>query len=140
MVYLHGWQVTGNPAYRKVVEETLAFISREMTSPEGGFYSSLDADSEHEEGKFYVWSYEEIKSILGEDFELFKAAYGLTEQGNWEGKIVLQRVLDDATLAARFGSSSKTDDPQESISCQDISLPLPSFGCPKHSHPSGNRR
>jgi uncharacterized protein len=118
MVYLHGWQVSGNPTYRKVVEETLAFISREMTSPEGGFYSSLDADSEHEEGKYYVWSYQEIESTLSEDFELFKAAYGLTEQGNWEGKIVLQRVLDDATLAARFGLSSWNDDPKESIAAR----------------------
>ena len=118
MVYLHGWQVSGNPAYRKVVEETLAFISREMTSPEGGFYSSLDADSEHEEGKYYVWSYKEIEVILSEDFDLFKAAYGLTEQGNWEGKIVLQRALEDATLAARFGLSSETEEPQEMIAAR----------------------
>lgn len=118
MVYLHGWQVSGNPAYRKVVEEILAFISREMTSPEGGFYSSLDADSEQEEGKYYGWSYKEIEPTLSEDFELFKAAYGLTEQGNWEGKIILQRALDDATLAARFGLSSGNDDPKESIAAR----------------------
>jgi uncharacterized protein len=118
LVYLHGWQVTGNPAYRKVVEHTLAFISREMTNPEGGFYSSLDADSEHEEGKYYVWSYKEIESTLSEDFELFKSAYGLTEQGNWEGKIVLQRALDDASLAVRFGLSSGNDGPQESIAAR----------------------
>ncbi len=115
MVYLHGWQVTGNPAYRKVVEDTLSFVSREMTNPEGGFYSSLDADSEHEEGKYYVWKFEEIESILGEDFEFFKAAYGLTERGNWEGKIVLQRALEDTTLADRFGLSAGTHDPQRSI-------------------------
>jgi uncharacterized protein len=115
LAYLHAWQVAGEPALKQVVEETLAFIIREMTSPEGGFYSSLDADSEHEEGKFYVWTYNEIQSLLGDDFDLFKVAYGLTEQGNWEGKIVLQRALDESTLAARFGFSSNTGNPRELI-------------------------
>jgi uncharacterized protein YyaL (SSP411 family) len=114
--YLHAWQVTRNPEWKKVVEETLGFVARELTSPEGGFFSSLDADSEHEEGKYYVWSYEKIKSILVDEFDLFKAAYGLTEQGNWEGKIILQRVLDDATLAARFVQSSESEDARRMIS------------------------
>jgi uncharacterized protein YyaL (SSP411 family) len=118
LVYLHAWQVTRNPEWKKVVEETLEFVTRELTSPEGGFYSSLDADSEHEEGKYYVWSYEEIKSILGDEFDLFKTAYGLTEQGNWEGKIILQRVLDDATLAARFVQPSESDDARYMISAR----------------------
>ncbi len=118
LVYLHAWRVTRNPELQKVVEETLAFVTRELTSPEGGFYSSLDADSENEEGKYYVWSYDEIKSIAAEDFELFKAAYGLTEQGNWEGKIILQRVLDDATLAARFSGSSSSNDDRSVITAQ----------------------
>jgi uncharacterized protein len=113
LAYLHAWQVTGDPTVKRIVEETLAFVTREMTSPEGGFYSSLDADSEHEEGKFYVWTYNETQFLLGSDFELFKAAYGLTEQGNWEGKIVLQRALDDATLTARFGFSFETGNPSE---------------------------
>jgi uncharacterized protein len=73
-----------------------------MTHPDGGFYSSLDADSEGEEGKFYVWTRDEIRSILGEDSEFFEAAYGITPRGNWEGNTVLQRALDDASLAARF--------------------------------------
>lgn len=115
LAYLHAWQMTGEPALKRVVEETLAFIIREMTSPEGGFYSSLDADSEHEEGKYYVWTHQEIQSILGEDFDFFKAAYGLTEQGNWEGKTVLQRALDDATLATRFSFSSGAANPRELI-------------------------
>jgi uncharacterized protein YyaL (SSP411 family) len=79
-----------------------------MTHPEGGFYSSLDADSEGEEGKFYVWTQEEIDTVLGEDFEFFKAAYGITPQGNWESKIVLQRAIDDSTLAARFKLDPET--------------------------------
>jgi uncharacterized protein YyaL (SSP411 family) len=102
LAYLHGFLVTGEHKFRQVCEETLDFILREMTHPMGGFYSSLDADSEGEEGKFYVWKQDELQNALGEDFDFFKAAYGITSQGNWEGKTVLQRALDDATLAARF--------------------------------------
>ncbi|HEX8991993.1 MAG TPA: thioredoxin domain-containing protein [Anaerolineales bacterium] len=102
LAYLYGYLVTGEPQYRSVCEETLDFISREMTNPGGGFYSSLDADSEGQEGKFYVWTSGEIQQALGPDFEFFKAAYGITPQGNWEGNTVLQRALDDASLSARF--------------------------------------
>ena len=108
LVYLHGYLVTGEVKYRWVCEETLDFLLREMTHPEGGFYSSLDADSEGEEGKFYVWTQDEIQSILGPDFDFFKAAYGITPQGNWEGKTILQRALDDSTLAARFKLDPET--------------------------------
>jgi uncharacterized protein YyaL (SSP411 family) len=101
-VYLHAWQVTNDPFFQRVVVETLDFIEREMTHPEGGFYSSLDADSEGEEGKFYVWSLDEIRAVLKEESDFFEAAYGVTARGNWEGKNVLQRALDDASLAARF--------------------------------------
>lgn len=101
-VYLHAWQVTGEPRFQRVVTETLDFVIREMMHPDGGFYSSLDADSEGEEGKFYVWTLDEIREALKEDSEFFEAAYGITAKGNWDGKTVLQRALDDATLAARF--------------------------------------
>ncbi len=100
--YLHAWQITGDPFLQRIVRETLEFVAREMTHPEGGFYSSLDADSEGEEGKFYVWTLEEIRQTLKDDSEFFEAAYGVTVKGNWEGKTVLQRALDDASLAARF--------------------------------------
>lgn len=100
--YLHAWQVTKEPLYKRIVEETLNFISREMTHEQGGFYSSLDADSEGEEGRFYVWTLDEIRAVLQNDSEFFEAAYGITPQGNWEGRTVLQRALDDASLAARF--------------------------------------
>jgi uncharacterized protein YyaL (SSP411 family) len=100
--YLHAWQITKDPFFRQIVIETLDFIAREMTHPEGGFYSSLDADSEGEEGRFYVWTLEEIREVLKDDAEFFEAAYGITVRGNWEGKTVLQRSLDDASLAARF--------------------------------------
>jgi hypothetical protein len=104
-VYLHAWQITGDTFFKQIVTETLDFIAREMTHPDGGFYSSLDADSEGEEGKFYVWTLDEIRSTLKGDSDFFEAAYGITVKGNWEGHTVLQRALDDASLAARF----KTD-------------------------------
>ena len=103
-VYLHAWQITRQPFLKRIVIETLDFVAREMTHPDGGFYSSLDADSEGKEGKFYVWTKPEIQQAIGNDtnFEFFKAAYGITEKGNWEGKTVLQRTLDNSSLAARF--------------------------------------
>ena len=100
--YLHAWQITKDPQFKQIVTETLEFVARELTHPAGGFYSSLDADSEGEEGKFYGWALDEIRQVLGEDSELFEAAYGISERGNWEGKTVLQRALDDPSLAARF--------------------------------------
>ncbi|MBC7878697.1 MAG: thioredoxin domain-containing protein [Anaerolineales bacterium] len=100
--YLHAWQVTKEPAFKRIIEETLGFVMREMTHEQGGFYSSLDADSEGEEGKFYVWTLDEIREALKDESEFFEAAYGVSANGNWEGNTVLQRVLDDASLAARF--------------------------------------
>jgi hypothetical protein len=100
--YLHAWQVTKEPSFKRIVEETLNFTLREMTHEQGGFYSSLDADSEGVEGKFYVWSLDEIREVLNNDSDFFEAAYGITVGGNWEGKTVLQHALDDASLAARF--------------------------------------
>ncbi len=102
LAYLHGYLVTGNAAYRRICEETLDFVLRELTHAEGGFFSSLDADSEGEEGKFYVWTQDQLEAALGSDFDFIKTAYGITPSGNWEGKTILQRALDDATLAARF--------------------------------------
>jgi uncharacterized protein YyaL (SSP411 family) len=100
--YLHAWQVTKEPAFKRIVEETLDFVLREMTHEQGGFYSSLDADSEGVEGKFYVWTLDEIRATLQGDAEFFEAAYGISPKGNWEGQTVLQRALDDSSLAARF--------------------------------------
>ncbi len=105
-VYLHAWQVSGNPRFREVVEQTLDFIIRELHSPEGGFYASLDADSEGIEGKFYVWTLSEIRAALGGRDDLFEAAYGITPAGNWEGKLILQRVMNNAELVNQFSLSS----------------------------------
>ncbi|MBV9863566.1 MAG: thioredoxin domain-containing protein [Alphaproteobacteria bacterium] len=85
------WQETREPLYAQRVEETIGWVLREMTHPEGGFFSSLDADSEHEEGKFYVWSEAEIDAVLGDRAGPFKAAYDVTPGGNWEGHTILNR-------------------------------------------------
>ncbi len=101
-VYLHAWQLNGEPSFQRVVKESLGFVERELSSPEGGFYSSLDADSEGKEGKYYTWDQAELRTLLGEQAEFFENAYGITAAGNWEGRIVLQRQLEDAKLAAQF--------------------------------------
>jgi uncharacterized protein len=88
--YLHGWQELGHERYRRVCEETLDWVLREMRGPEGGFYSALDADSEGEEGKFYVWTPEEIREVLGDEAAgRVLDYYGVTEGGNFEGANVL---------------------------------------------------
>jgi hypothetical protein len=89
----------------RVCERTLDFVLREMTHPQGGFFSSLDADSEGDEGKFYVWAPDEIRQALGDesDADFVIAAYHATEEGNFDGKNVLQRSMSDKQLAERFG-------------------------------------
>jgi uncharacterized protein YyaL (SSP411 family) len=87
--YLHGWQVLGHERYRRVCEETLDWMLAEMRGPEGGFYSALDADSEGEEGRFYVWTPAQIREVLGEDAGPIEEFYGVSERGNFEGGNVL---------------------------------------------------
>ncbi|HUC70662.1 MAG TPA: thioredoxin domain-containing protein [Stellaceae bacterium] len=96
------WQETRNPLYRQRIKETLGWVGREMLTSGGGFASSLDADSEHEEGKFYVWSEAEIDAVLGARTAMFKRFYDVTPEGNWEGRTILNRIAtpglaDDAT-------------------------------------------
>jgi uncharacterized protein YyaL (SSP411 family) len=93
-VYLHAWQVTGEPFYRTIAEETLDYVAREMTDANGGFYSTQDADSEGEEGKFFLWTAAEIRQALGDEAEALMAAYGVTETGNFEGRNILAFVGD----------------------------------------------
>jgi uncharacterized protein len=87
--YLHGWQVFGHERYRRACEETLDWMLREMRGPEGGFYSALDADSEGEEGRFYVWTPAQIREVLGAGAEPVIEYYGVTERGNFEGANIL---------------------------------------------------
>lgn len=84
------YQLTGNIIYKEVIEETLLFAERELMHEDGGFYSALDADSEGEEGKFYVWSYDEVKNSLQQDAALFCSFFDITPSGNWEGKNILR--------------------------------------------------
>ncbi|MBP6732648.1 MAG: thioredoxin domain-containing protein, partial [Chitinophagales bacterium] len=93
-LYSEAYVVTKNERYKETVYQTLDFIGRELSDEAGGFYSALDADSEGEEGKFYVWTLEELANILGKDFEKFKAVYEISELGNFEGKINLVRKPD----------------------------------------------
>jgi uncharacterized protein len=94
------WQETRSPLYLQRIEETLDWVKREMLTPEGGVASSLDADSEHEEGKFYVWSEAEIDAALGNRAALFKRYYDVDVQGNWEGHNILNRLKTPALADA----------------------------------------
>jgi uncharacterized protein YyaL (SSP411 family) len=104
-VYVDAWRVTGKPLYRRVVLETLDFVRRELTSPDGGLYASLDADSEGHEGIFYVFTPDEVKAALGpEDGAFFAKTYGIQVPGNFEGKSIpnlLGGSLADEATAAR---------------------------------------
>jgi uncharacterized protein YyaL (SSP411 family) len=99
--YLHAYLISGNPHFRQICEETIDFVLREMTHPDGGFFSSIDADSEGEEGLFYTWTYKEIESLLDEDeLALFSEAYTIPVNGNFEGRIVLQRKIKPEDLTS----------------------------------------
>ncbi|MDB4913074.1 MAG: N-acylglucosamine 2-epimerase [Gemmatimonadetes bacterium] len=95
----HLWQATHNVEIRRVTEETLGWLTREMTSPEGGFYSSLDADSEGHEGRYYVWDAGELDTLLGEDASLVKGYWGVTTEGNFEGRNILFVPNDPSAVA-----------------------------------------
>jgi uncharacterized protein YyaL (SSP411 family) len=102
------WQATHDADIRRVTEQTIQWLRREMTSPEGGFYSSLDADSEGQEGKFYVWTERELDAILGPDSPPFKTYYGTTGGGNFEGHNILYIRAHAASVAAREGVTPET--------------------------------
>lgn len=97
LVYLEAYEITHRPRYREVVEETLGFVEREMRDSTGGFYSTLDADSEGEEGKFYLWTPAQIRVALGADAPLFQQTFGVTQEGDIDGKSVLHRASAAST-------------------------------------------
>jgi uncharacterized protein YyaL (SSP411 family) len=103
-LYLRAFQVTGNPFYRRIVEETIDYVLREMTDPAGGFYSSQDADSEGEEGKFFTWTISEMVQVLGPDeTPLMARVFGAEPAGNFEHTNVLHRPIDLAEVTAETG-------------------------------------
>ncbi len=100
-LYVDAWQITGDPLFKQVAEETAAWVMREMQSPQGGYYATLDADSEHEEGKFYVWTPEELKQELEpSEYAVCSAYYGLDQSANFEGRWHLH-VASDLSEVAR---------------------------------------
>jgi uncharacterized protein YyaL (SSP411 family) len=114
-LYTDAWQETQKPLYAQRVSETAEWLLREMvnqTPPGGGFCATIDADSEGEEGKFYVWSEDEIRTLLDDDAELFVTAYDVRPAGNWEGKTILNRTRDpelkDADTEARLAACRRT--------------------------------
>ena len=107
-LYLHAYQITRNTAHRRIAEETLDYAAREMVSPEGGFYSAQDADSEGEEGRFFVWRPEEIRAALGEeDGRLVMDYYGVTLRGNFEGRSILHVPTPPVEFARRAGMTGQ---------------------------------
>ncbi len=104
--YLDAYQATSDLRYAQVIRETLDYVLREMTHPDGGFYSTQDADSEGEEGKFFVWTKAEIEEVLPqEEARLFCYCYDVTGEGNWEGHNILNRVKTSAQAARILGVS-----------------------------------
>jgi uncharacterized protein YyaL (SSP411 family) len=93
------YYVTKKQRYKEVMEETIAFIERELKDPSGGYYSALDADSEGEEGKFYTWTWDEWTRVIGEDNELLQKYFGITKEGNWEHTNILHVANDIPVLA-----------------------------------------
>jgi len=119
--YLEGFQATGDPFYRDVAADVLDYVLREMTAPEGGFYSATDADSEGEEGKFFVWTPAEVRAVLGtEAAPLAMAWFDISEDGNWEGRNIPRTPRPMAELALRFGLSE--DEAQRRIAAARMSL------------------
>ncbi len=107
-VYAQAWRATGDSLFREVVEQTVDYLLREMFHNEGGFYSTKDADSEGEEGKYFVWTPEEIDRVLGEEAgEIFGRVYDVTEFGNFEGKSILHPVLTVEQAAGLFHKQSE---------------------------------
>ena len=111
-LYAHAFQLTGTPLYAEIVEQTISFAERELMGAEVGFFASIDADSEHEEGKFYVWTKKEVNSVLDPiSSDLVLRFYQVTENGNWEQGInILHYRVDKATFAGENGISEREFD------------------------------
>ena len=132
-VYLHAWQLTGEPKYRQVLDETIGYVLRELRHPLGGFFSAEDADSEGVEGKFYVWSLEEVRAVAGADADAAIEWYGVTAGGQLGGHQHPRAARSGATSGVRPRSSGP----------EPPSSPLGRSGCAPgsttRSSPSGTR-
>ena len=107
--YVEGFQASGEPLFARVATETLDYLLRDMRSPEGGFYSAMDADSEGVEGRYYVWTPAEIEGVLGEqEARLFCAHFDITESGNWEGQSIPNRLDPEQAVVWRTGETAET--------------------------------
>lgn len=106
-LYANAYKLSKSPKYKQVLLETTQWLEREMLDASGGFYSALDADSEGEEGKFYVWSQEEIKKLAKDNYPLIADYYDVSSFGNWEGKNVLRVVKDEKQLQTKYGLSNE---------------------------------
>lgn len=104
-LYANGFKITKNKKFKTTLLETIEWLKREMMDVSGGFYSALDADSEGEEGKFYVWSYQEIQELGKEDATLIAEYYDVQPEGNWEGKNALRVVESEKIIIDKFGLS-----------------------------------
>jgi uncharacterized protein YyaL (SSP411 family) len=118
-VLSEAYQITGNQNYARVIRETLAFIEREMTSAEGGFFSALDADSEGVEGKFYTWSRQEVESLLGESAAIFCDYYDITDNGNWEHTNIF-RIKQPADAFARQRGIAEAELEEKLAACRHV--------------------
>ena len=106
-VYVDAWNATGETLFKRIVQETAGWVIREMQSAEGGYFSSLDADSDGEEGKFYRWRRDDVRDILSEDeYPVFAAHFGLDQPPNFDGQWHLHTFVSEAGLGNRFAKSS----------------------------------
>jgi uncharacterized protein len=105
VVYAEAYQITKDERYLDVINRTLGYVLKEMTSPDGGFYSAQDADSEGEEGKYYVWKKNEVREILGSDSDLFCLYYDVVDGGNFEGHNILHNNINLSSVAFQFGKT-----------------------------------
>ena len=103
-LYAKAYTIFKDPVYKSIVIETIAFLEREMRHPQGGYYAAMDADSEGEEGKYYVWNIETLNALIGDDYELFSAYYNIKPGRAWEGnKYILHKSVADTTFAKQQG-------------------------------------
>ena len=104
-VYTHAFQATGRTGYRAAASRIIEYVLRDLAAPDGGFYSSEDADSEGEEGRFYTWTFAAAQDACGADFDIARLTFGITSEGNWEGTNILHVAADRRTVPDELGIS-----------------------------------